>query len=405
MTGGDEPTGLMPPAAGPPGGAQDPNGGSNRAVPWLIGTGVVVVVALVAGFVILSGDDEAAAAEVFLEPATSIGEDPFTDSVAEGSGPVVPEDAADAADENPPASAVQATSAATPGLYGGTRDAASCNRRQLVEFLQVNREKGAAWAGVLGIQVGEIETYVQELTPVTLINDVRVTNHGYSSGRATVIQSVLQSGTAVLVDKFGTPRVRCSCGNPLKPPVAVGKPVYTGPRWQWWNPGHVTVISTTTVIIDTFVLTDIPSGTIFTRPAGTDGTDDGDAAGVGSTTTTSSPTSAPTTAAPSTSSPTVAPVSPPTEPPPSVTEADIIDIYFSVRDGDCATASYPNFEPHISESQSAVPRGDGTWDLRVVGTTESGIQEFTWIVDPVTRSFTPTNALASESAARCAAWG
>ena len=31
---------------------------------------------------------------------------------------------------------------------------------------------------------------------------------------------MLQSGTAVLVDRYGTPRVKCNCGNPLTKPVA-----------------------------------------------------------------------------------------------------------------------------------------------------------------------------------------
>lgn len=407
MTHPDEPTQII--QGGPAGtgqATQTSPGGAKRAIPWLIGGTIVVVIAVIGAVVVFAGDDDAAASEVFLEPATSIGMDPFTDSVAEGSGPVVPEGAANEEDADPPPAAVQATPAATPGLYGGTRDQSSCNRSQLIEFLKATPDKAAAWADVQNIAIAEIETYVQSLTPVTLIDDIRVTNHGYAAGRATVIQSVLQSGTAVLVDTYGVPRVRCSCGNPLKPPTAVGKPVYTGPAWQWWSPGRVTVIATSTTIIDTFVLTDIPTGTIFSRPAGTAGDSDGDAPGTEPATTTTAPQ---TTTAPS-PPPTTRPTAPPTEPlptatVPTATEADVIALYFEVRDVDCATARYPNFEPHISETQSATPRGDGTWDLTVVGTTESGEQVFTWIVDPTAQTFTPTNPLANEAAAACAAWG
>ncbi|GAP52775.1 serine/threonine protein kinase [Streptomyces azureus] len=51
--------------------------------------------------------------------------------------------------------------------------------------------------------------------------DTGVTNHGFRAGRAAVLQAVLQAGTAVLVDDRGVPRVRCACGNPLRPPVAM----------------------------------------------------------------------------------------------------------------------------------------------------------------------------------------
>jgi hypothetical protein len=39
------------------------------------------------------------------------------------------------------------------------------------------------------------------------------------NGRATSFGSVLQAGTAVLVDKYGHPVARCRCGNPLTEPT------------------------------------------------------------------------------------------------------------------------------------------------------------------------------------------
>jgi uncharacterized protein DUF6777 len=75
-------------------------------------------------------------------------------------------------------------------------------------------DKAAAWAGVEGITPADIPRYVVELTPVTLRSDPAVTNHGFANGTPTTLRSVLQVGTAVLVDKFGVPRVRCMCGNP-----------------------------------------------------------------------------------------------------------------------------------------------------------------------------------------------
>ena len=65
---------------------------------------------------------------------------------------------------------------------------------------------------------GSVPAFLRGLTPVVLRADTRVTNHGFRDGSATSFQSVLQAGTAVLVDDHGAPRVRCACGNPLKAP-------------------------------------------------------------------------------------------------------------------------------------------------------------------------------------------
>jgi len=162
------------------------------------------------------------------------------------------------------------------GLYGGTRDIGSRNRKQLVSFLMANPEKGRAWAGVLGIQYEQIPTYVMKLTPLVLRSDTLVMNHGYANGQATSFLSVLQAGTAVLVGRRGLPVVRCYCGNPLtQPPTQVPQATYTGPTWTWWNPQSITVITQNTTFIDIFVVVDIRTGDKFTRPAGTAGGADG----------------------------------------------------------------------------------------------------------------------------------
>ena len=100
---------------------------------------------------------------------------------------------------------MQSFTGSTPGLYGGTQNNQVCDAQQLVNFLAANPDKGAAWAGVLGIRTSDIPTYVATLTPLLLRADTRVTNHGFSNGHATELQSVLQAGTAVLVDPFGVP--------------------------------------------------------------------------------------------------------------------------------------------------------------------------------------------------------
>lgn len=87
--------------------------------------------------------------------------------------------------------------------------------------------------------------------------DTRVTNHGYRGGAATDYQAVLQTGTAVLVDGHGVPRVRCACGNPLTPAVAQRTvPRRTGDTWASYRSQNVVVVLPATTTIDVFVIYD-----------------------------------------------------------------------------------------------------------------------------------------------------
>jgi hypothetical protein len=264
----------------------------------VIAVAVALLLGVLVGAVIVTGDDDdppAAAdeeGEVFLEPVSSA-TDPFTDSVAAPLPPAA-STTTTSAPQRSGTNAVQSVQGSRPGLYGGTRSETSCDRGQLVRFLRDNPDRGRAWASVLDIDFDDIQTYVDSLTPVLLRGDTRVTNHGYRDGRATVIQSVLQSGTAVLVDHYGEPIVRCYCGNPLRRPTALRRVSYTGSRWDGFSASSLTVIQRTTVVIQQLVLVDWRTGQPFARPVGTDGSGDLDAPlNSGSTTTTSSTTTAP----------------------------------------------------------------------------------------------------------------
>lgn len=141
-------------------------------------------------------------------------------------------------------------------------------------FLADNPTLAEAWAGVHGIAPDDIEAFVATLTPVQLLSDTRVTNHGFADGRATPRQSVLQAGTAVLVDEFGIPRARCACGYPpLEPQAAETTPTYTGNRWTGFTPTRVAATSSRTEI-DVIVLVDIDTNVTFVRPVGTSGEED-----------------------------------------------------------------------------------------------------------------------------------
>lgn len=202
--------------------------------------------------------------EIVAERFDADGENPFAPSTGDG-GPVT----------RPEGKTGISVSGDAVGLYGGTLNDAACDRTQLVTFLQQNPEKGAAWAGVLGIAPDRIAGYVAELTPMILRSDTAVTNHGFADGRATTLDSVLQAGSAVLVDEAGVPRVRCRCGNPLTPARTFSRPSYPTDPWPEFSPEQVTTVQPAANPITTFVVTNLVDGTgTIDRPAGTAGEDD-----------------------------------------------------------------------------------------------------------------------------------
>jgi hypothetical protein len=207
--------------------------------------------------------------EVKAEAVSTSGANPFTAAVGKDTPGVMPPAAAVSASRGP-----ASYSGGLPGLYGGTRNLATCDANKLVAFLEQNRAKAVAWAATLGIQPAQIRDYVSGLTAVILRTDTRVTNHGYVEGHADPIQSLLQAGTAVFVDKYGRPVVKCYCGNPLTPPELYTTPIYVGPLWSGFNPTHITIINQSTTIINTFTLWDPSNGMTFTRTPGVNGTDE-----------------------------------------------------------------------------------------------------------------------------------
>ncbi len=263
---------------------------------WVVVTIAVFAVLAIAGSAIaivavVGGEEEAGATEVFLEGADDPGDNPFTDDVATPDQPV-PTTTTLATSTTAPKGQLTSYSGGLPGLYGGTRDLGSCDAAKMVDFLEANPDKAAAWASVRGIDADDIRSYVATLTSVVLTTDTRVTNHGFSGGRATTIAAVLQAGTAVLVDDHGIPVVKCNCGNPLTAPRPVATPTYAGRRWSGFSETRIVVIERTEVVIEQYVLIDV-AGTLFSRPVGTNGDADGPAPGEEdpATTTTTAPTS------------------------------------------------------------------------------------------------------------------
>lgn len=311
------PPGAPPGYGGPPPGY----GGQPPGAPKRKGSGgliafittaviVVLVIAVVSTILIVRSQSTAEAGEVFLEQADQPGTDPFTTSIP--NTPLPPKAKATASTTTattgapPSGAATRTTVGSTPGLYGGTNNLQTCDPESVTVFLEQNPDKAAAWVQALNtdprlqwsggtrLRVTDIRTYIGELTSVSLASDTRVTNFGYANRQPTARQAVLQAGTAVLVDRYGVPRVKCACGNPLIPPAAQPKVRYTGPQWPGYSVTNIVVVQQSVTIIETFVLVNVDTGGQFQRPVGSSGSSDTTVDPTG-TSTSSASTSPPST--------------------------------------------------------------------------------------------------------------
>ena len=201
------------------------------------GVALILVISLVTVYLVGSDTKPIAAdqpGEVFLEPAESSGENPFSPNS------FVPTQATPPADSGPPPApapppnsepgTIPSVDASEPGVFGGTMNQTTCDAEGLITFLGQDPDRAGAWAGVVKIAADDIPAFIRDLTPVLLRADTRVTDHRYVDGSVAPRQAVLEQGTAVLVNKFGEPTVRCYSGNPLLAPIATPvAPRYVGP--------------------------------------------------------------------------------------------------------------------------------------------------------------------------------
>ncbi|WP_236242541.1 DUF6777 domain-containing protein [Streptomyces sp. CC228A] len=213
-----------------------------------------------------------------LQPAAEPGPHPFTAST------VLTSDTAARHRPSPGPAAGAAASAgeplrtvdgATPGLYGGTQSLASCDIEQQVRFLTADTAKAEAFARAAGVSRTGLAQWLRGLTPVMLRADTHVAGHGYRKGNAVPYQAVLQAGTAVLVDAYGAPRVRCADGNPLRSPADGRLPAaQRGRAWDGYRPERVIAVHPTVRTLETLVLVNVVNDTWLERKVGTGGEQD-----------------------------------------------------------------------------------------------------------------------------------
>ncbi|CCK25817.1 hypothetical protein BN159_1438 [Streptomyces davaonensis JCM 4913] len=212
-----------------------------------------------------AGDDDkgsAASGELFLQPVAAAGPDPFTDSTATSTATPPPVTRT----PQPASGGVRSYSGSTPGLYGGQERVGSCDVSRQIGHLAADAGRARAFAGAASIAQAGIPDYLRGLAPVVLRADTRVTNHGYREGGASAYQSVLQAGTAVLVDNRGLPRVRCACGNPLGAPQALrGSPGAKGGAWSGYRPERVVVVTPAPRVVTNITIINVVNNTWIER--------------------------------------------------------------------------------------------------------------------------------------------
>ncbi|MER7563604.1 DUF6777 domain-containing protein [Streptomyces sp. NPDC097941] len=185
------------------------------------------------------------------QPAAAQGPNPFTRSSATTPPPFTRTPQRDS-------TAPRAVPGDLPGLYGGTERVGSCDVGRQIDDLTADRSRTSAFARVAGVPPASVPDYLRGLAPVVLRADTRVTDHGYRGGRARGFPSVLQAGTAVLVDHRGVPRVRCAGGNPLTPPVAMrGGAVAGGRPWPGYRPDQVVEVTPSEQVLTDLTIIDL----------------------------------------------------------------------------------------------------------------------------------------------------
>ncbi|MFF8382580.1 DUF6777 domain-containing protein [Streptomyces kanasensis] len=219
-----------------------------------------------------------------LQQAAAPGPDPFTAStsltadVVPGGSPSPTAPATPGGPGGPsaavpgPEEPLRTVDGATPGLYGGTHSLPSCDVEQQTRFLTADKAKARAFAQAAGVTPAGLGAWLRDLTPVMLRADTRVTGHGYRNGAAVPYEAVLQTGSAVLVDRYGAPRVRCACGNPLRTPADPRRPsAHRGQAWPGYRADRVVLIGPTRQALDRLVLVNVLNDTWLERPTGSRG--------------------------------------------------------------------------------------------------------------------------------------
>jgi hypothetical protein len=233
---------------------------------------LVAAVCVLLAVVVNRDDDGADAAPeptqdaVRLEPVTYRSASPFTPSVISTDLEELPGLVERARAASPAPSGPVDGHAAL--LYASRGSRPVCDRAALERSLGSDPALAAAWATAAGVPPADVTATLQTLTPVVLTADTAVTNHIYRSGKPRAYQAVLQAGTPVMVDPSGSPRVQCSCGNPLGQPAEQPPTALDGDRWDSFDRDSVVAIAPAAAPTSSFTTVDLDTAQPSTTATG-----------------------------------------------------------------------------------------------------------------------------------------
>ncbi|MET7767510.1 DUF6777 domain-containing protein [Nocardia sp. NPDC005366] len=265
------------------------NGARSRSF-WILTVSIVVVVVLGAFIGIQFLRKSEVRAEVFLAPSDAAGDHPFMPISPPAVGPFStgPRPTFTAPTGDTAVGAKQVVGS-EPGVYGGLRNQATGGRDEIVAFYETHPDRARAFVDALradpafdetggsSLQVSGLADYLRTLTPVISRIDIRVTDHEFADGKVSARESVLQAGTAILIDLFGVPRVRSISGSPLTVSTPSNRiPDFTGSRWPQFQPGFIAAMTASSSPQSKFILVDIVVVVAFDRRVGTVGDGDSD---------------------------------------------------------------------------------------------------------------------------------
>jgi hypothetical protein len=151
----------------------------------------------------------------------------------------------------PQVAAVAATgpqSGGTTGLFAATTPPA-CTTADFLAQLRADPTKLAAFGGVYGIGSTDVPAFVNSLSPVVLRANTSVTDHPFADGAFVPQPAVLAAGTAVLVNSYGEPTVKCFNGNPLTAGAVTTQAVTIVPTAQVITQFSFTTIDNSRVVV------------------------------------------------------------------------------------------------------------------------------------------------------------
>lgn len=231
---------------------------------------LVVSIGSAVGVKLFGGNDGSDA--VVLMPADQTSPDGFTTSVASGNPsetlkqPHVrrkgSSSGTDGATPTAPVSLSDTTSEVgdASGMYGSPGgEGAVCDTASLVSMITRDKTRARVWSGLLGTTPDKIRPTIAAMTSLILRSDTLVMNSDYKNGKAIQYPAVLQAGTAVLVDRYGVPKVKCNCGNPLAQAPTERPSKISGKSWREWN-GSATEVTKAKSKITSFSTTDVSTG-------------------------------------------------------------------------------------------------------------------------------------------------